>query len=155
MTLRELLDQKNKSYDKIEYRIYCNIPYNKNVHPVSDLMLYNGKLWEDTLFGFCSYNVETKELKPLDGDSYNLDVQLINWEELSDRLVVRESPDEQIENFENYQAGYKDAEQKYKKIIKEIFEQIEGQADSDAYNDYQFGHNWGLAKAAQIVQSYL
>ena len=65
MKLRDIVE--GKEYPKIQVRIY-------------DI---NG---EDELFGYCSYT--NGELKSLDGDSYSLSMEVNEYGEFDDELII-------------------------------------------------------------------
>lgn len=126
MTLKEILSQRDSKQIKIEYKIYCDITERlfKTNDLVTNITFYHGKYYEDIFYGECEYNSKTKKLIPLDGDSYSLDSQIIKYEWIApDELTVWEDPSEQIQNFNDYKAGYdygvKTEHEKTKKARKE------------------------------------
>lgn len=110
MTLKEILAEKGNPHTKIEYRVFYQ---NKNLSIKSDIV------YEETLFGFCEYDPEENKLISLDGDSYSLNtkIQKFEWTD-SDNLIVWEEPSEQIQNWDDFQAGYEMGINKLRKARK-------------------------------------
>ena len=109
MTLKEILAEKGNLHTKIEYRIYYELPeITDESSLVKDITYYNGKYWQDTLFGECEYDPKENKLIPLDRDSYSsLNTKILEYKWTApDELTVWEDPSEQIQNWDDYIAGF-------------------------------------------------
>ncbi len=149
ITFGEVLQILNKSYSKINYRIFYPVPYERNdMDFVSDLTLFDGKLYGDTLMGFCSYDNNTGELKPLDGDDYSLDVRILKWEESNDILTVWEDPREQIECWKDYYWGYKNGINHISNKLTNLFEALIKEYPDDT-------PKYALKKAYSLVEELI
>lgn len=122
MKLKDILTGRKGSHIIIEYRVFYEIqaPQVDQKNLIPNIFYYNGKYWQDTLFGKCEYDKEKDELISLDGDSYSLEANIIRWEWTAlEELTVWEDPSEQIQNWDDYKAGYDDGIEKAKKMLLE------------------------------------